>query len=138
MSTNTLSQTGAKQVIARLCACALAAMFASLTFCGPAAAARLQVLHEFTGSDGADPTGGLPLDPTTGTLYGTAIFGGGGDGTVFSLTPPPPGGRRWKFQVLYQAVEEVAELLASLKGRGFEDRDRLEARSATRVVASEP
>jgi hypothetical protein len=59
------------------------------------------VLHEFTGPDGSDPQGGLTVDPNTGTLYGTAIYGGAGYGTVFSLTPPPPGKSRWKFKVIY-------------------------------------
>ena len=48
------------------------------------------ILHSFTGpSDGARPYAGLTLSGNT--LYGTANGGGSsGDGTVFSLSFPPP------------------------------------------------
>jgi uncharacterized repeat protein (TIGR03803 family) len=47
-------------------------------------------LHDFTGgSDGANPLSSLVL--SSNTLYGTAEYGGSaGNGTVFSLTLPPP------------------------------------------------
>jgi len=45
------------------------------------------VLHNFAGTDGAGPGGGLILDDH-GNLYGTAFTGGpGGAGVVFELTP---------------------------------------------------
>jgi uncharacterized repeat protein (TIGR03803 family) len=64
------------------------------------------VLHSFTGRDGAEPNGGLIFD-TTGNLYGTT-FGGGNDdscnngtgcGTVFKLTPNSDGS--WKYHKLH-------------------------------------
>jgi hypothetical protein len=67
----------------------------------PAAAAKLEVLHEFTGPDGSDPQGGLTVDPNTGTLYGTAFYGGNGYGTVFSLTRPTHGKRNWKYEIIH-------------------------------------
>lgn len=45
------------------------------------------VLHNFSGSDGAQPESNLVLDDK-GNLYGTAVTGGpGGAGVVFKLTP---------------------------------------------------
>ncbi len=49
-------------------------------------------LHDFSGSDGANPIGGLVID-RSGKLYGTASKGGsgtactGGCGVVFEITP---------------------------------------------------
>jgi uncharacterized repeat protein (TIGR03803 family) len=44
-------------------------------------------LHDFTGSDGAYPLGGVILD-RTGNLYGTTSSGGThGAGVVFEITP---------------------------------------------------
>ncbi len=59
------------------------------------------VLHAFTGgSDGGGPYG-LVIDHS-GTLYGTAEIGGGsGNGVVYSLTPPSPGGSTWTETVLH-------------------------------------
>jgi len=75
---------------------------AQALLCAPATAAKLEVIHEFTGPDGCAPKGGLAVDPNTGILYGTATYcGGAGGGTVFTLTPPPPERRRWKFEVVY-------------------------------------
>jgi uncharacterized repeat protein (TIGR03803 family) len=42
-------------------------------------------LHHFSGADGAFPIGGLLLDSSGTTLYGTASAGGTGDGTVFRI-----------------------------------------------------
>ncbi len=45
------------------------------------------ILHSFTGSDGAEPEAGLAID-SAGKLYGTAITGGAGNaGVVFEVTP---------------------------------------------------
>lgn len=52
-------------------------------------------LYDFTGSnDGANPIGGVTIDPNNGTLYGTAVNGGDldcsppyGCGTVWMITP---------------------------------------------------
>jgi uncharacterized repeat protein (TIGR03803 family) len=51
---------------------------------------RFVTLHTFTGdSDGAYPQGGLVLSGDT--LYGTTAYGGSaGNGTIFSITLPPP------------------------------------------------
>jgi len=49
-------------------------------------------LYQFKGgADGADPAGGVIMD-SAGALYGTTTQGGtNNNGTVFKLTPPPPG-----------------------------------------------
>jgi uncharacterized repeat protein (TIGR03803 family) len=63
------------------------------------------VLHRFTGNDGAQLWGGLILDPV-GNLYGTAVQGGnlgqcnGGCGVVFKLTPNVDGS--WRETVLHR------------------------------------
>ena len=45
-------------------------------------------LHFFVNTDGADPTGGLTLDTTDGTLYGTTFEGGASKlGVIFNLDP---------------------------------------------------
>lgn len=66
------------------------------------AAAKESVLYNFTGSTSAGyPVSGLTLSPT-GVLYGTSYGGGGGGlGTVFSLTPPKAPATVWKFAVLH-------------------------------------
>lgn len=44
----------------------------------------------------------LVVSPNSGVLYGTTEYGGrGGDGTVFSLIPPSPGGA-WTYTVLHE------------------------------------
>jgi uncharacterized repeat protein (TIGR03803 family) len=49
-------------------------------------AGALVTLHNFSGSDGSKPFGGL-VQHTNGTLYGTTVNGGASDnGTVFSLS----------------------------------------------------
>lgn len=58
------------------------------------------VLYNFGGfSDGANPTSGVVFDPH-GVLFGTTQSGGAGYGTVYSLTPPEPGGT-WTEHVLH-------------------------------------
>jgi uncharacterized repeat protein (TIGR03803 family) len=62
------------------------------------------VLHSFTGGADADwPEDGLILD-TAGNLYGTSVYGGGGNcqfgcGTVFQLSPTSGGG--WTTSVIH-------------------------------------
>jgi hypothetical protein len=63
--------------------------------------------------DGAGPLGGLIAD-SAGNLYGTASWAGSGAlhecqnggfhgcGTVFELSPPPPGSSKWTKTVLYR------------------------------------
>ena len=59
------------------------------------------VLHNFTGSDGANPHAPVIID-SNGVLYGTALMGGSsGDGTVFTLTPPGTPGGAWTFALLH-------------------------------------
>jgi uncharacterized repeat protein (TIGR03803 family) len=45
------------------------------------------VLYAFTGgADGQTPSGGVTIDESTGDLYGTATFGGTGDGVIYRLS----------------------------------------------------
>jgi uncharacterized repeat protein (TIGR03803 family) len=68
-------------------------------------AATLTVLYAFNGTDGAEPLGGVAID-RAGAVYGTTSTGGitggscgsAGCGTVFKLTPPPPGQTTWTRQ----------------------------------------
>jgi hypothetical protein len=66
------------------------------------------VLHEFDGTGGCDPTGGVIVDGTgiingiPGTLYGTAPYcGAAGVGAVWSLTPPATAAGKWHFEILH-------------------------------------
>jgi len=68
-------------------------------FCAAAhAAPKYKVLHNFTGSDGSGPQGGVAFGPDGG-LYGTG-GSGGFCGTVFELTPM--GNGQWQEAVIYQ------------------------------------
>jgi len=59
---------------------------------------KFAVLHDFRGSDGSSPVGGLAED-TKGNLWGVTQYGGThNDGTVFELTPS---GEGWTFQSIY-------------------------------------
>ncbi len=52
----------------------------------PAQAQTFNVIHTFTGGqDGGKPYAGLTID-RAGNLYGTAVGGGAGYGTVYKLT----------------------------------------------------
>lgn len=95
----------ARSKVKRFALPALGLAAASLASGGPAEAApTLTVLHSFTGyPDGVAPSGKLTMD-SSGALYGTTIGGGtqrGGWGTVFKLTPPPPGKTQWTKTFLY-------------------------------------
>ena len=66
----------------------------------------LTTLHAFeAGSDGAFPEADVVFGPD-GTLYGTTVNGGHGNGTVFNLRPPPTVCRSvscsWTETVLYR------------------------------------
>jgi uncharacterized repeat protein (TIGR03803 family) len=62
-----------------------------------------KVIHNFRGTDGKSPIGGLVFD-TKGNLYGTTNEGGGG-GTVFKLTPAKNG--EWTETVLHRFAPKV-------------------------------
>ena len=78
---------------------------------GVIAASQETVLYTFQGgNDGASPAGALIAD-SSGNLYGTTQYGGGGNcafpgstgcGTVFELIPPSTGGSSWTEVVLYR------------------------------------
>jgi uncharacterized repeat protein (TIGR03803 family) len=64
------------------------------------------ILYNFSGSDGANPVGGLIVD-SAGNFYGTAKRGGvgycngRGCGTAFELSPPAAPGDPWQETTLY-------------------------------------
>ena len=66
-----------------------------------------KALHDFaSGTDGANPNGGLVLD-SKGYVYGTTYAGGGrcgggGCGIVFTLLPPTQNGGAWTEKVLHR------------------------------------
>ena len=63
-----------------------------------AQAQTYNILHSFSGvGDGGTPSAGLTMD-RAGNLYGTAQYGGAGNGTVFKLSHPGSG---WILSTLY-------------------------------------
>ena len=63
-----------------------------------AQAQTYNILHSFSGGgDGGTPSAGLIMD-RAGNLYGTAQYGGAGNGTVFKLSHPGSG---WILSTLY-------------------------------------
>jgi hypothetical protein len=66
-----------------------------------------EMLHRFTGHDGATPNAGLILD-AKGSLYGTS------NATVFRLMPPNSGSGPWRQTILY-----IFGILASSPGAGL-------------------
>jgi uncharacterized repeat protein (TIGR03803 family) len=82
----------------RVATTALAMALALTVVATPAAHAQtFTVLHDFTnGQDGAYPEAGLTMDKA-GNLYGTAWYGGLGQGTVFKLNKSSG----WTFKPLY-------------------------------------
>jgi hypothetical protein len=72
---------------------------------------NMSVLYTFTGGfDGGLPNPGLVMD-ASGALYGTTQSGGPwpNQGLVFKLTPPAPGGMKWKETVLHYFHHNYAE-----------------------------
>jgi uncharacterized repeat protein (TIGR03803 family) len=59
-----------------------------------------EILHNFDGANGAGPSGALIFD-AAGSLYGTTVAGGTGDGAgvAFELSPSAGGG--WVYKVLH-------------------------------------
>jgi len=65
--------------------CCAAIFVLALAVALPSQAQGFDVLHEFTGLDGALPEGALVRD-AAGNLYGTTFAGGVGEGTVYKTT----------------------------------------------------
>lgn len=60
------------------------------------------MLHEFVGSEGANPQAGVVFD-AAGNLFGTTQFGGSPiPSTVYELVPPGPGKTAWKKIILHR------------------------------------
>jgi uncharacterized repeat protein (TIGR03803 family) len=86
----------------------------SLLFCSaaamPATADSLKIIHTFTAiQKGARPRAALTTD-STGTLYGTTYTGApDGNGTVFLLSPPADGSKKWVQTVLHRFSKNVKD-----------------------------
>jgi len=58
------------------------------------------ILHDFSGTDGANPNGELVRK--NGAIYGGVSAGGAFDsGAIYRLKPPKSEGGKWRYQVLY-------------------------------------
>jgi len=87
----------------------LLAVCSVLALCaGPAAADPLKIIHTFVNvAKGARPSAALTSD-ADGNLYGTTYTGApDGNGTVFELSPPPHGKKKWKQIVLHRFSKNV-------------------------------
>lgn len=82
-------------------AIAIAAATCGVCMIAPAAHAQTYtVIHNFSGSDGSDPTSTLIFD-RAGNLYGTTYYGGAANqGVVFQLKHTPSGG--WIYTPIHQ------------------------------------
>jgi hypothetical protein len=62
----------------------------------------IEILHEFNSTtDGSAPNGAI-VAGKHGVIFGATLVGGSrGCGTVWQLTPPAPGGRRWTEKILH-------------------------------------
>jgi uncharacterized repeat protein (TIGR03803 family) len=89
-------------------ACLLAACSALALSAAPAAADSLKTIHTFDNvAKGAHPRAALTSD-AAGNLYGTTYTGApDGNGTVFELSPPAPGAKKWKQTVLHRFTTKV-------------------------------
>jgi uncharacterized repeat protein (TIGR03803 family) len=77
----------------------------------PASADSLKIIHTFVAvQKGARPAAALTSD-SSGTLYGTTYTGGNadGNGTVFMLSPPSGGSKKWVQTVLHRFSTNVAD-----------------------------
>jgi len=68
----------------------------------------LKTIHTFTAiQKGARPRASLTID-NTGALYGTTYTGAkDGNGTVFKLTPPSDGSKKWIQTVLHHFTTKI-------------------------------
>ena len=92
-----------------------------------------KVLYSFkSGTDGANPNGGLVLD-RKGAVYGTTYFGGfncphnegDGCGTVFRLQPPSMKSGAWTETVLHRFNPEKSDGELPMAGLAIDPRDNL-------------
>lgn len=86
----------------RACVIGACALLASSAAPMAVSADSLKIIHTFVSiRKGVRPQSALTSD-STGTLYGTTYTGGAsGDGTVYQLTPPSGGSKKWIQKVLH-------------------------------------
>jgi len=91
-------------------ACLVAACSALALCAVPAAADSLKIIHTFDNvARGARPRAALTSD-AAGNLYGTTYTGAAdGNGTVFELSPPAAGAKKWKQTVLHRFSMKVKD-----------------------------